>query len=270
LRAVTRGPLPLTAALGLLCATAGAQPAAPPMDPRDAAREVHTQNGYPDSVNVTDGAGGLQSFPRRRGGGGGGERRDLQRSGRTDLDDYESPDQRRPGVEPESSGWQLPSLGGLGGVGQLLSWGMLVVGGAILLALLGFLIYTVWPRGAKGAGDDEAEPIATGLMTEDGLPFEAGDPDALAREGRYEEAILALLVQSLRAVGWRPSIEGSLTAREVLWSIGHGDARRAPLAKVVEGAERVRFGGEPATRAIFEALRPHRDALLAADQREAA
>ncbi len=107
-------------------------------------------------------------------------------------------------------------------------------------------------------------------MTKDGLPFEAGDPDALAREGRYEEAILALLVQSLRAVGWRPSVEGSLTAREVLWSIEHGDGRRGPLAKVVEGAERVRFAGEPATREIFEALRPHRDAILAAGQREAA
>jgi len=240
------------------------------MDPRDAAQQVHTENGYADSVNVSDGSGGLTSFPPGFGGNGGGDRRELRRSGRTDLDDYDSPDQRRPGVEPEGSGWQLPSLGGIGGLGQILSWGLLIIGGVILLGLLGFLIYTVWPRGAKGAPDDEGVPVDGVLVTEEGLPFEVGDPDALAREGKYEEAILALLVQSLRAVGWRPSIEGSLTAREVLWSIAHGDGRREPLRAIVEGAERVRFAGEPASREIFEALRPHRDAILAAHQREAA
>jgi hypothetical protein len=238
------------------------------MDPRDAAQQVHTENGYADSVNVSDGSGGLTSFPPRMGGGAGGERRDLRRSGRTDLDDYESPDQRRPGVEPEGSGWEWPKFGGIGGFGQVISWGLLFIGGAILLLLLGYLVYTVWPRGAKGAPADEGAPVEATLVTKDGLPFEAGDPDVLAREGRYEEAILALLVQSLRAVGWRPSVEGSLTAREVLWSIA--DGRREPLGQVVEGAERVRFAGEPATREVFEALRPHRDAILAAGQREAA
>lgn len=262
-------PLALVA-LGWIAASAAAQPAEPPMDPRDAARQVHGDNGYPDSVRVSNGGGSLTTFPPSLGGGAGGERRELQRSERTDLDDYDSPDQRRPGIEPEGSGWSLPSLGGLGGLGQVLSWGLLIVGGALLLALLGFLVYTVWPRGASGAPEDASDVADAGLVTRDGLPFEAGDPDALAREGRYAEAILALLVQSLRAVGWRPSIEGSLTAREVLWSTTHGDPARVPLGKVVEGAERVRFAGEPATREAYEALVPHRDAVLAASQREAA
>ena len=243
------------------------------MDPRDAAQQVHTDNGYPDSVRVSNGGGGLSTFPPSLGGGGGSgnDRRSLQRSGRTDLDDYDSPDQRRPGVEnDQGSGWELPSLSGIGGFGQVISWGLLIIGGALLLGLLGYLAYTLWPRGAKGAEDDEASSAGELLMTSDGLPFQAGDPDALAREGKYAEAILALLVQSLRSVGWRPSIEGSLTAREVLWAIAGGDPRRTPLAKVVEGAERVRFGGEPATREAYEALVPHRDAVLAADQREAA
>lgn len=241
------------------------------MDPRDAAQQVHTDNGYPDSVRVSNGSGGLSSFPPNLGGGGGGDRRSLQRSGRTDLDDYDSPDNRRPGMEnDQGSGWELPSFGGIGNFGQFISWGLLIIGGALLLALLGYLLYTLWPRGAKGAPDDEAGAAGELLVTKDGLPFQAGDPDALAREGRYAEAILALLVQSLRSVGWRPSIEGSLTAREVLWSIVHGDARRTPLAKVVEGAERVRFAGEPATREAYEALVPHRDAVLAASRKEAA
>ncbi len=258
--------------LGLLCATAGAQPAAPPMDPRDAAQQVHSDNGYPDSVRVSNGSGGLSSFPPGLGGSGGsGDRRSLQRSGRTDLDDYDSPDRRRPGVEnDDGSGWSLPNLSGIGGFGQLISWGLLIIGGALLLALLGYLVYTLWPRGAGSAPDDEAGAADALLVTKDGLPFQAGDPDALAREGRYAEAILALLVQSLRSVGWRPSIEGSLTAREVLWSIVHGDPRRTPLSKVVEGAERVRFAGEPATREAYEALVPHRDAVLAAGRQEAA
>jgi len=242
------------------------------MDPRDAAQQVHTDNGYPDRVRISNGGGGLSTFPPSLGGGGaGGDRRSLQRSGRTDLDDYESPDQRRPGIEDdEGSGWSLPNLSGIGGFGQFISWGLLIIGGALLLGLLAYLVYTLWPRGAKGDEGDEAGSAGELLVTKDGLPFQAGDPDALAREGRYAEAILALLVQSLRAVGWRPSIEGSLTAREVLWSIVHGDARRTPLAKVVEGAERVRFAGEPATREAYEALVPHRDAVLAASQREAA
>jgi len=257
-------------ALGLWCATAVAQPAAPPMDPRDAAQQVQAENGYPESVRMSNGSGGVSSFPPSfGGGGGGGDRRSLQRSGRTDLDDYDSPDQRKPGVDnDQGSGWDLPSLGGLGGFGQVISWGLLILGGALLLGLLGYLAYTLWPRGAKGA-TDEASAVDPVLVTKDGLPFQAGDPDALARAGKYAEAILALLVQSLRAVGWRPSIEGSLTAREVLWSI-HGDPQRTPLAKMVEGAERVRFAGEPATKEAYEALVPHRDAVLSASQREAA
>ena len=257
----------------LLLGTANlaAQSLEPRMDPGDAARQVHTDNGYPESIRVSKG-GGLRTFPSSLGAdGSAGDRRSLQRSGRTDLDDYDSPDQRRPGVEnDQGSGWQLPNLGQIGGFGQMLSWGLLIIGVVLLVLLLAYLAATLRPRGPEGAEDDAPTSAGEPRTTTDGLPFRAGDPDALAREGKYAEAILALLVQSLRSVGWRPSLEGSLTAREVLRSIADADPRRAPLAQVVEGVERVRFAGAPATRAAYEALVPHRDAVLAATRREAA
>ena len=61
-----------------------------------------------------------------------------------------------------------------------------------------------------------------------------------------------------------------VTAREVLASLTPSDPRQPPLRAVVDGAERVRFADEPATRELFEALRAQRDLLQAADQREAA
>ncbi|MAQ16512.1 MAG: hypothetical protein CMN30_17175 [Sandaracinus sp.] len=261
-------------ALGLLAATTVvAQPTDPPQDPRDAARRVTERNGYPTRVTTTDQRGGVRSFPSLPGGGADGEegdRQPLQRSGRTDLDDHRASDMRNPAdIEPEGSGWSLPSLAGLGGLGQMIVYGVLAVGVLALLALLGYVVFNFWPSRSPDS------PRAVGAAppvrrTADGLPFEVGDPDALAAEGRYAEAILALLVQSLRAVGWRPAVQDSMTAREVLASLTPSDPRQPPLRAVVDGAERVRFADEPATRELFEALRAQRDLLQAADQREAA
>ena len=246
-------------------ASAGAQPVAPPMDPRDAARAVTDENAYPTSVKRTDSGGSLRSFPSAGGDGSDEDdsRRNLQRSGRTDLEGHRAGDGRNPAEPESSSGWEFPQLSALSSVGQVLAYVLLGAGALALLALLGYLLFNFLPRGDRRAPADEASALAVHQVTADGLPFVAGDPDALAAEGRFAEAILALLVQALRAVGWRPAIQGSMTAREVLARLDLGDGRRATLGAVVGGAERVRFADAPATRELYEALRAQRDALLA-------
>ena len=260
--------LVVAASLGSSVANAQAPvPMDPPVDPRDAAQSVHQTNDYPSEVNVTDGQGSFRRFPAR-GDESDEERRQLGRSGRTDLDDHDARDGRDP-AEPERGVSWMPNLSGLAGLGKIVIYILLGLGGLALLGLLAYLVYNVWPRGGT-APDDEARPSAVPILSPDGLPFEAGDPDALAAAGRYDEAILALLVRALRSVGWAPSTEGSRTAREVLWGLGASDPRRIPLRVIVDGAERVRFAGSPATREVFEALRPHLDSVRAAERGEAA
>ncbi len=74
------------------------------------------------------------------------------------------------------------------------------------------------------------------------------DPDALARQGRFADAIAAALLQGFAAVGWRPEGHAkSRTAREILASVPASDGRRVPLADLVRIEERVAFGGDEAT-----------------------
>lgn len=82
------------------------------------------------------------------------------------------------------------------------------------------------------------------------------DPDALAREGRYAEAITAALLRGLRAVGWKPDGEqNSRTAREIVASVDASDARRSTLAELLGIEERVAFGGDEPTRERWDEAR---------------
>lgn len=251
----------LGAALVALFVGATATPVAEAQrDPRSVAADVHARGGYGDGVRFRSPTGETQSFPSRN---GANMRPSSAMGGRYDgVGQREISDRSVPAPQSQRS----IMGGGLGALGGLISQILLVVVIAALLGLVGILLYSLWQSRGQRDAPSEAPGVSMGeRVHEDGpLPWVVGDPDALARERRFAEAILALLVQSLQASGWRGPEQRSRTAREILFALAGTDPRRPPLSEVVRLAERVRFAGEPATEALFHEVRAGRDRVVAA------
>ncbi|MFK7999356.1 MAG: hypothetical protein AB8H86_07150 [Polyangiales bacterium] len=230
--------------------------------PSEAAAEVRERGGYGEDVqHVRPGGGGPVPFPS---GGGSGETDENRRNGErgdSDIQRYErGQDFQNVDVPDESGGLDLslPSA-----FGQGLGYLMMVIAGLGLLALIVVLVMTFWPKGARlDPAPPNAKPVSHAAVIE-ALPWNPGDPNELARSGRYAEAIVALLVQALKASGWREQ-ERARTAREVLLALATHDSRRDPLSHVVGRAEHVRFAGVEATRELYEEVRVLVDEVLRA------
>lgn len=226
-----------------IAAHAGAQ-----RDPNEVAQQVHAEGGYGSDVNFV-GPGGNGQFP---GSGTGTTGREDSRLGPgSDADDmrrFERGAHDPSSGQPRDAGWSLPGLGAAGG---LISKLLLVVTVGALLMLVIALVVSMWPKG--GVPSAPRRPVETAPV-ESELPWDVGDPDALAAEGRFADAIVALLVRSLKLAGWRED-RRSATAREVFFGLDGADPRRHPLGQVVAIAERVRFAGETADRAAFDQAR---------------
>jgi hypothetical protein len=82
-------------------------------------------------------------------------------------------------------------------------------------------------------------------------PKAAGEPEQLARAGRFAEAIHALLLRALAGVevGERPA----LTSREVLRAAKLDPDSRAALGELVRAVERTLFASRRAAAADYEA-----------------
>ena len=218
-------------------------------NPADVAREVHERGGYNDRVQHQGTLGGeTDQFPGGGGGGQGDERLDAQ-GGDRDIARFErGQDFESGGSSSSGGGWSLPSFGGFGQ-----AFGYLLIGIAViaLVALIVTALIAFWP---KGDVLTPAPPVRHSRLpppvAEDALPWDAGDPDELARQGRYQEAMVALLVRSLKRCGWTEAERGR-TAREVLWALAMQDARQPNLKEVLSRTERVRFAGEAATEALY-------------------
>lgn len=253
---VSAGALFGVLVLGLSASTAQSQ-----RSPSEAAADVRERGGYGDEVQHVGPAGDPVTFPS--GGGGGGETDEDRRNGRrgdSDIQRYERGQNGNVGGPDESSGLDLsiPSA-----FGQGLGYLMMVIAGVGLLALIVVLVMTFWPKGVRlDPAPLNVKPASHAGLIE-ALPWNPGDPNELARSGRYAEAIVALLVQALKASGWREE-QRARTAREVLRALAAHDSRRDPLADVVGRAEHVRFAGVTATLELYEEVRVLVDQVLRA------
>lgn len=209
-----------------------ALPASAQDDVSEVAARVHREGGYGARLPVADGEGRRLVF-----GGAGGRQTTRERSSR----------ERR----PERSRGSIAVPPGTGLVG----YALLAVAIVVVLGLL---------AGVLARARAKAGTLAPALVRPSRPPTSpardlaalAGDPEALAREGRYSEAIAAAMLEGLRIVGWRPEGHGrSRTAREVLASVDSADARRAPLSALVSIEERIAFGGDDATRERWDEAR---------------
>lgn len=242
-----------------------AQAPTPTEDPRAIAARVRARGEYVEELNFEEAGGGTGHFDGSgfRGAGGAGPRgmRPEARGGRDGLDGLgEARGGRQVDPPQPESRIQWPELSLPRLPLELLMW----VGGAflggLLLVVIFFVVRELLQRRRPSPEDDapalEDPPPPAGAAGAAPLPTDLGDPDALAADGRWGDAILALLVESLKLVGWEPERQRAMTAREVHGALARTDARRAPLGEVVFGAERVRFAGAPADQATFQSLRP--------------
>lgn len=231
-----------------LGASAHAQPG---IDPGELAAQVHRDGEYAEDLRIRGSGGEIRQFPDRN----SGTRADMQFDARR-FDDWGRGDASDRTTAPGGRGQAPSSDFSWGGAlaGAAVSKVLLIGVGLLMIALIIVLFFALRSDRKNPPPvrrPREAQP-ATGAGD---LPWDVGDPDELAAQGRYSEAILAVLVGSLKVVGWRPQGERSRTAREVLWSIPASDARRKPLDEVVRRAERVRFAGDEATMETFREVR---------------
>jgi hypothetical protein len=214
-----------------------------PVDRGDRAGDAPAGGGAGEQAGGA--AGGAPG--ERRGGGGaepGARRRPAaERTRRGDAGDA------RP------TGWVVPGGVALGAIARGLLWVLVAVAGALAIA---------WAvrelggrrrarRGAHAVALDHARAAATGP------PPPLPDPDRLAGEGRWAEAVHALLLRAVDDVGRRAGrLPPALTAREIAARAALADDARRALGALVAAGERAHFGGaavgEPDYRSCREQL----------------
>ncbi len=232
--------------------------------PRDVAQRVHQRGGYGEGLHYRGPTGEAGTFPSRggdnaasMGGEGASGDRSLLDARRTSRGQTLQPQEQR-----------LGGSGAFGSFGAIISNILLVVVGIALVGLVIILIYSLFQGRLQDDPASSGPGVSDGteLPRPDELPWVVGDPDELAQQGRYSEAILALLVQSLQASGWKGQAQRSRTAREIFRALSESDPRRVPLGEVVRLAERVRFAGDEPTEALFFEVRRFRDGVQAASR----
>lgn len=241
-----------------------AQPAAGP-----AADRIHTQGRYPDDLLVEPEPESSEGGEGGSGGTAGGLRRPVPIFGGRDAPALAP----RP---PESANFELPDwlkrLEVPGWFIRLFEWigyGAIALVVGLIVALVALVVYTLFRfrRKAEDVAED-ARPRKKKKTNVEAAGAEAeADPllavprephDVLAREGRYREAIHALLVAALRSTGWSPEGRGrGMTAREITRGYTRPTPPKQPLETLLGITERCWFGGREATEELY------RDALTA-------
>jgi hypothetical protein len=136
----------------------------------------------------------------------------------------------------------LPPLGPLELLLRLLLWG-----GVAVLAFLAvaWLVRRLAPGDRDVAVADEAAPAP--------VPIQIASAEALAAEGRWAEAIHALLLETLEALSRAARLAPSLTSREIVARVPLPARARDALSGLVLAVEVSRFGGAEPAEAEYRA-----------------
>ncbi len=134
----------------------------------------------------------------------------------------------------------------------VLLWGVGLVVAGVVVALIAQAVADRRRRAAgRGTSGAAGTPIAEGPV-----PPPIGDAERLAAEGRYAEAVHALLLRVVRDL----TVDGSpvpptFTSRETHARAAMSPPRRAAFGALVDAVERSLFGGRAVDAAAFEAAR---------------
>ncbi len=130
--------------------------------------------------------------------------------------------------------FELP-LGPLELLLRILLWTALAV--LVILAVS-------WLVRRLSAGARDVEVPEAGTPAPIAIPIASAE--ALAAEGRFAEAIHALLLETLQALSRAARLAPSLTSREIVEHVPLPDRARSALEGLVLAVEVSRFGGAPA------------------------
>ena len=168
---------------------------------------------------------------------------------------------------PEIPPWMRWLARQLGEVAPYMGWVLLacvVIGAAIIL----YLVVSSLIR-ARPSGDAEAmatRDVAAWRPSEKAARALLADAEALAAQGRYEEAVHLLLQRSLEDIQrHRPRLlRPALTSREIAGSEWMPGIVRRAFAAMARPVERSLFGGRSLARADWEEARaPYGEFALA-------
>ena len=140
--------------------------------------------------------------------------------------------------------WKPPMRVSVPWLGLLL-WILLAIGLAIVA-----VVAAVWLGRQLRAGRFDAE-VSPGGSSDEPVAIPIASAEALAAEGRWAEAIHALLLKTLEALSAAARLAPSLTSREIVARIGVAPRARDALADLVLAVELSRFGGASAGAADY-------------------
>jgi hypothetical protein len=139
-----------------------------------------------------------------------------------------------PSAPAPPHGFELP-LGPLELLLRILLWTAVAVAVVLAISWLARRLSRA-PADAEVPDAPAAEPVA--------IPVESAE--ALAREGRFADAIHALLLDTLAALAGAARLAPSLTSREIAARVPLPDRAREALSDLVLAVELSRFGGAAA------------------------
>lgn len=133
----------------------------------------------------------------------------------------------------------------------------------VLLIAIALLLVALFLRHARGdlfsmwRSSHEGMGLACGAESAAGAPEVMAAADDLARQGRFVEAMHALLLQGLAEIRQRVGdrFADSLTSREILRHARLSDRGRASLRDIIARVEWTYFGENPADAADYAACR---------------
>ncbi len=125
---------------------------------------------------------------------------------------------------------------------RILLWGAL---GVLAFLAIAWLVRRLGPaaRDVEVAEPAAAEPVE--------IPIASAE--ALAADGRWAEAIHALLLETLQALSRAARLAPSLTSREIVARVALPERARDALSGLVLAVELSRFGGSPAAEDDYRA-----------------
>jgi hypothetical protein len=173
----------------------------------------------------------------------------------THLPQHEAPQDLAEGQgQPQfpSSSARLPEVVGpvIGAGAALTRIVFMVVAVAVVVLILAWLVQTLSQRMARGreSAEDEAEVKVKGEDSGPQRELDVEDATRLAAEGRYGEAIHALLLAAIHHFSARArlTVQPSRTSRELARLLPLSGDSRAKFNELVLAVERTLFGGEPA------------------------
>jgi hypothetical protein len=137
--------------------------------------------------------------------------------------------------------------------------------GTVVL-VLAIVVVLVWLLTVVREWHRERPPTPSEMphpSRESAVPAGSRSVDELAADGRFAEALRALLIEALRCVALRTRFSLSLTTREMIRAAPLEPAGRTALAALAAQEERIEFGGRRAERRDYEEALFHYRLFLA-------